>query len=78
VEFLQPALQVGKSSTICAGRNRLGLKRSQRRVWSATKGGDLMPNISQEVEFVLSMAGILLALVLAYYAFMRTRWAPGR
>ena len=37
-----------------------------------------MPNISQEVEFVLSMAGILLALVLAYYAFMRTRWAPGR
>jgi hypothetical protein len=42
------------------------------------KGGDLVPNISPEVEFILSMAGILLAVFLAYIAFTRTKWAPGR
>jgi hypothetical protein len=37
-----------------------------------------MPHITPEAEFVLSVAGVVLALFLTYYALMRTKWAPGR
>ena len=31
--------------------------------------------LSPEVEFILSMAGLVLALILTYVAFTRTKWA---
>jgi hypothetical protein len=33
-------------------------------------------HLSPEAEFILSMAGVVLGLFLAYIAFMRTKWAP--
>jgi hypothetical protein len=42
-----------------------------RKVY-ARKGGDPM---SPEVEFLLSVAGVVLGLILAYVAFTRTKWA---
>lgn len=34
-----------------------------------------MPNLSPEVEFILSFAGLLLALLLTWVSFTRTKWA---
>jgi hypothetical protein len=31
--------------------------------------------MTPEIEFILSVAGLLLAAILAYYAFTRTKWA---
>jgi hypothetical protein len=42
------------------------------RMVYARKGGDPM---SPEVEFLLSVAGVVLGLILAYVAFTRTKWA---
>ncbi len=32
-------------------------------------------HLSPEAEFILSLAGVILGLFLAYIAFMRTKWA---
>jgi hypothetical protein len=43
-----------------------------RRILCGRKGGDPM---SPEIEFLLSVAGVVLGLILAYVAFTRTKWA---